>query len=594
MKNVYIPIAVYKYNNNKYYILSVNNEINCIKFENGKMSKNFCEEELKLFYAVHKSMKINTDNSMNLGIHNIKGKDFQLYYDRKNNLYYWNRLLNGKIVKPTINENKILNYKYNNIKLSYSDTEIYDWANDDNINGKNDIKEKNKENIKNKINRIVKFGTKAVIVTIIAGVNFIAYSNTAIAQNLKTKLQGIVGIEESANYDINDVYDLLENYECREYDYQQIASAIEKNKNLSTQEKEFLYKLKFVFDENYKYMDIDGICDKFSDLKIEYVQEPSSREYILGEYAIDENKITIYNTKDFNECDPRLILHELLHVTQRHGSSSLCLELSNELFTREVVRYMVENGLLEDSQIYKNSLGFNSEYGIGYSNYMSIEYLLANVLTQEQMKKFQFNPYDTILIDALSDIETNGVEDDEKGSKRQAAMWKATNLLSKINEIYTEDENGVFVSNLSYVTYKDIYNSIDNYYKIKYGKSMTESLQGDIYKYDDSFVYTSIGEYDYISAAKALNIDNVPEIGKNGNNLQSILGKKRYVLPKTYFSNEHEYPIIMVSCPNQIAINVDDEIEKNYTEYYKDFRKKQNQDNLNYYSKTDNAIDEGR
>lgn len=595
MKNVYIPIAVYKYYNNKYYILSVNNKITCIKYEGGKIiSKAFSQEELKLFYTVHNSMKINTKNSMNLGEHNVNGKDFQLYYDRKTNLYYWNRILNGKAVESTIKENCMLNNKYNNIKLSYDDVEIYDWAEDDEINGKNDLEKKNKEKRANKINRVVKFGTKAIIISIVAGVNFLAYSDSAIAQNFKDKFRDIIGIEETEEDGIKDVYDLLDIYEHREYDYQQIASAIENNQNISTQEKDFLNKLKFVFDENYKYMDIDGICDKFSDIKIEYVQEPSSRKFILGEYILAENKIIIYNTKDFNECDPRLFIHEILHVTQTHGSNSLCLELSNELYTREVVRHMVENGLLEDSQIYKNSLGYNSRYGIGYENYISVEYLLANLLTSEQIKQFQFNSYDTILIDALSDIETNGVEDDTKGTKRQAAMWKATNLLAKINNLYGEDENGDAISNMSYATYKEIYNIINDYYKIKYGKSMSESLKADIYKYDENFIYTSIGEYEYISAAKALETGYVPEIGKNGNSIQAVLGKEKYVLPRTYFSDEHKFSTIMVSYPKAMSIEINDEIENNYTRYHKYIIENENDKTLNQYSMENYINDEDR
>ena len=210
MKNVYIPIAVYKYYNNKYYILSVNNKITCIKYEGGKIiSKAFSQEELKLFYTVHNSMKINTKNSMNLGEHNVNGKDFQLYYDRKTNLYYWNRILNGKAVESTIKENCMLNNKYNNIKLSYDDVEIYDWAEDDEINGKNDLEKKNKEKRANKINRVVKFGTKAIIVSIVAGVNFLAYSDSAIAQNFKDKFRDIIGIEETEEDGIKDVYERI-------------------------------------------------------------------------------------------------------------------------------------------------------------------------------------------------------------------------------------------------------------------------------------------------------------------------------------------------------------------------------------------------
>ena len=61
MSKLYNPIAIYNYNNKKYFIALDNNKIVSFKYENGDITDNYSKEELEVFLEVYNSIKIEKD-----------------------------------------------------------------------------------------------------------------------------------------------------------------------------------------------------------------------------------------------------------------------------------------------------------------------------------------------------------------------------------------------------------------------------------------------------------------------------------------------------------------------------------------------------
>lgn len=57
--------------------------------------------------------------------------------------------------------------------------------------------------------------------------------------------------------------------ERKEYNFEDIKKAIKNNPKLTEEEKKFLYKLEFVFDEDNQYRDLDMISFNISEVNIQ-------------------------------------------------------------------------------------------------------------------------------------------------------------------------------------------------------------------------------------------------------------------------------------------------------------------------------------
>ena len=163
-----------------------------------------------------------------------------------------------------------------------------------------------------------------------------------------------------SSFGITEQYELDLFKKREKFDYGKIQKAIEDNQNLSNGEKEIINKLKFVFDENYEYMDLDLIIKRLSDLKIEYIEEENENSQVTAAYYINKNVIQIYKATDLENADLTDLVHEILHVFQASNTNRLTLELSNELTTREVLRRLNEEGLIEENyqflDVYKRQI----------------------------------------------------------------------------------------------------------------------------------------------------------------------------------------------------------------------------------------------
>lgn len=561
MKYSYRLIAKFNYNNMLYLIILVNkNKLIYAIYKDKKLNIKISKQDLYIFNLVYKSLKIDTDKSISLGIKEIEGKSFDIFYDKKLCLHYWYEVKFNRKYESNFKDNCKLNFRYNNIPTVY--------YNNVKNNGKGDNEDKNRF-----INRIVKFGKKALFVSVIAGLSFTTLANCSIANEIGTNAPEYNNQNSSLKLYTSEIMNQ------RKYKFDDIKKAIKTNPNLTASEKEFINKLKFVFDENHEYMDLDLIIDRLSTLHIEYIKEMNDNVQIVAQYNIKENKIILYNTENFEDVELSYFVHEVFHVFQSYAINRLSLELTNELTTREVLRRMNEMGFIEDNKQFLNSLEKYSNYGNGYEPCMRAEYLLANILPKEVIQAYQFGCTDDILVNAL--LEIDGKKSSSESNEQMEQ--RAYKLLDCIDDLMEIDENGNTYIDYTNEKYKKIYNQIDYYYKKKNGINMEESLKSDIFKYDFKYICIDYGtSEESIKAGEKTLLDEIPDEMYNIE-YKVAYDFYKYVLPKTYLSDIYPNPIVILGYPEAMEIEITDELDNKYKENYKMYKEESKQINKDEY-----------
>ncbi len=552
MKNSYRIITKFSYKNKQYFIiLSNENKIAYVVYENKKVITDIDKQDLNILNFVYNSLKIDKDSSIELGTKELYGKKFEFFYDINKKLYYWCEIINNKRKLADEEDNQKLNFRYNNMPIVL-------YNNQESENSENQGNNKKKSFI----NRLLTYKDRTLLVLVAAGISLNLISRCSFAKDEYNPRQE--GMQSS--FGITEQYELDLFKKKEKFDYGKIQKAIEDNQNLSNGEKEIINKLKFVFDENYEYMDLDLIIKRLSDLKIEYIEEENENSQVTAAYYINKNVIQIYKATDLENADLTDLVHEILHVFQASNTNRLTLELSNELTTREVLRRLNEEGLIEENYQFLNSINEYSNYGKGYEPCIRAEYLLANILPRDVIKAYQFKPEDAILLAALLNI----TEESEQKESKQDSLNRACDLLDSIDELVTYDESGNIKISYTDEKYKRIYDQINYYYKIENGITMEESLKADIFKYDARYSNVQYGtSEESIQAAEITFIDYIRDKGATS----TVFGMDRYVLPKTYLSDEHKNPIIMFKVPLEDErvekIEITEDLEKKYRDNYK-------------------------
>ncbi|MBR2744001.1 MAG: hypothetical protein IKE01_01715 [Clostridia bacterium] len=609
MNSIYKPIAMFKYDNKKYCIVVINNSINFFKYENGKVVPAHSKEELELFLKVHNAIKIDPNNNHPLRIENIAGKDFEIYYDVNTRLYFGYRIKDGKRFNPNEEECALLNFKYNNLrdnvaglfnnvadlfkgKKKHGKAEggdfikFFDWAKDDPIREKYfDEKKMYEENRKKfhetrkdlKKEDTVKFFTFSGLVTLAlllnAGTAFIQYSSLPLAKDLRKALddRGVfVSYEYKMPEDKDELLTMLKN---QEYHSDMLNEAMDKNIHLNEDEKDLIRKFKFVFDENSCYMNTDQIKSKLETLRITYSEQKLEGSDLLGMYSRPTNEIIFYGVRDFNDVDVNVFAHELMHVFQLGKSDRFTMELSNELFTRECLRRLDEHGLLSKSDVFQDCIGKNTMYGSGYDTCMLVEYILADVLTQQQLKAYQFTTRDDLLINYLADIEAGdkGCTEEQYREYQQNAV----ELLDAIEALRIRN-GGVENDKMDFTSakYKEIIKRLEPYYVKKHGITIEESMGADLMNFDTRYIKEnaySNWEYDalFMTLRSHFKKGTSKESERSYQYLVDTYDVKAHVLPKTFFSFDHKKPTLILDTGNITEIEVDQELAEKYRETYR-------------------------
>lgn len=464
MENKYEIISKFKYDNKSYLIIyekeKRNIEFACID-ELGNVCK-LDESEKKNVMEVLSYLIINKDNSEYLMEDIVNGNIYKIYLNKGNNVFFWESI-NGDEEREE--DNYILNFRYN-----HQPTVLYTSINAQNF-------EKGKyynrfARIKNKLVPILMSATMSL--SFISGCTVQGNDMQNSIQNIETETT-----QTETTQPTTSEYDMLK--EMKEYSWEKVQEIISQNENLSPEEKDFLYKFKFLFEEEHEYMNIQAIYERLKDLKFEYnINEPDinivQQEGVAAAYFPLDQKIVFYKSKSWDDVSYSIAIHEFLHVLQSNGS--FLVEITAEGKTRELRERMIKEGLIKEGDLlakgylkekieneyrtFLNDPDFNLKYNsnilfqdkcLGYNQSIWIYYALQNLVSKEMLDRAFYGP-----------TYVYGLE-------------KYTDNKEELHELFFKDM--VELRSQDYKIEHKVYNHLNKYYKKKFGKDMVEDF--DLY-----------------------------------------------------------------------------------------------------------------
>ena len=512
-------VAYLEYQKNKYYIYLLNNKRILFLKSNkyNKFTSNLSKKETDILTKIYNSLLINKDKSTYIKDIEVNNNKYNLFFDPSNHNYFWTPI-DGKYNEI---DNNFLNFKYNNEPIiQYAETQ-----------------NNNKFINSNFYNKFIKIGKKLLPILVSASLSLTLLTNTQIVKpeitNEPTQsITETVEVEESSIETIS-----LEELEIEEptidYNYETILESINNNQKIGESEKEFFSKLKFIFDENYQYMDLVMVEAKLQTLEIKYGVNLHSAS---ASYNLLENEMCI-EAETFESTNKSTLLHEFLHLLQSSGNPFIG-ELSTEFFTIETMIRMYKEGIVEKEfflsqyakeELAKGTLKLNDEnewleylinnnrFSSGYQGYVNAYILLADILPEEALRNYQFNPKQIeILTNALANIDKNTVNKETT----------AYQLIDSINSlrVYSSEKNTYNYSRDLSTCYEML-----NYY---FTQTKNISIEQDLYS---SLLIQLESKLQH-------NLDINPLRYLNDNHNLGVIGE---MIPKTKLSNACERGIFV-------------------------------------------------
>lgn len=507
-------VAYLEYQKSKYYIyLLKNNRILFLKSNKyNKFTSNLSQKETDILTKIYKSLHINKDKSTYIKDIEISNNKYNLYFDPSNHNYFWTPI-NGKYNDI---DNKYLNFKYNNEPvIQYQETE-----------------NNNKFIYSNFYTKFIKLGKKLLPILVSASLSLTLLTNTQIVKPeiINEPTQSIVETVETETISLEDIE--IEEPSI-DYNYEEIAEAINNNQNIGQSEKDFLSKLKFIFDENYQYMDLVMVKAKLQTLKIRYGVNLQSAN---ASYNLLKNEICI-EAESFDSTNKATFLHEFLHSLQSSGNPFIG-ELSTEFFTIESMIRMYKEGIVEKEfflsqyakgELEKGTLKLNDEnawleylinngrFSSGYQGYVNAYIILADLLPEEALRNYQFNPKQIeILSNALVEIDKNT-------TNKETSAYQLIDSINSLRE-YSQENNTYNYSRDLSTCYEML-----NYY---FTQTKNISIEQDIYS---SLLIQLESKLQH-------NLDINPLRYLNDNHELGVIGE---MIPKTKLSNACERGIFV-------------------------------------------------
>ena len=510
-------VAYLEYQKSKYYIyLLKNNRILFLKSNKyNKFTSNLSQKETDILTKIYKSLHINKDKSTHIKDIEVNNNTYNLFFDPSNHNYFWTPI-NGKYNDI---DNKYLNFKYNNEPvIQYQETE----------NNNNFINS-------NFYTKFIKLGKKLLPILVSASLSLTLLTNTQIVKPeiINEPTQSIIETVETTPTETISLEDIEIEEPSIEYNYEEIAEAINNNQNIGQSEKEFLSKLKFIFDENYQYMDLVMVKAKLQTLKIRYGVNLQSAN---ASYNLLENEICI-EAETFDSTNKATFLHEFLHSLQSSGNPFIG-ELSTEFFTIESMIRIYKEGIVEKEfflsqyakgELEKGTLKLNDEnawleylinngrFSSGYQGYVNAYIILADLLPEEALRNYQFNPKQIeILSNALVEIDKNT-------TNKETTAYQLIDSINSLR-VYSAENNTYNYSRDLSTCYEML-----NYY---FTQTKNISIEQDIYS---SLLIQLESKLQH-------NLDINPLRYLNDNHELGVIGE---MIPKTKLSNACERGIFV-------------------------------------------------
>ena len=483
-------------NGNAEYILWVSKDLKlcCNKKVNGNFVMGLDSNDRMIISDVIDSLCVSLDSSYFVKSDSFNGISYNLFYDYNKFLYYTDSFDDGV--------NSFVNLKYNDIPLAYS-------SNDD-----RNRYNSSKRFVRRTIKCLVSFGVGVSIgffaVKLVAKLYTDPELRKIISSYFISEVPADLGISgelsfNELNIQKSDYFNSMKSIgfnsvnvengvETHDITFSDISVVLNNNSNVDDDFKSFFNKLDFAFQDNMEYFD-SSVLDKLGSLKVEYDFESDIGNYVNGRYYPVDNRIVYYNARNFNEVDPNTALHELGHVFQSVYTSNICFELSNEVWTREVLRKMVDDGLISSDLFEKNARG-NIVYEDGYTDKLFLYYYLMELMSKDSINKFQWRPNDFDLVSAIADMNDN---------YEVSLAHEILELVDECRSIgYLTPDNEKVV---------ELREKLNYFYNKKYGFN----LENDINVFAFDYVPTNVNDSEFnclmITNLGGYNLDNVDYYG---------------------------------------------------------------------------------
>ena len=315
-----------------------------------------------------------------------------------------------------------------------------------------------------------------------------------------------------------------------------IFEALDKNNNLSIEEKNFIKEnFKDEITENFEYIDSKLLTKRLKTLNTSYHKKykyhnatnkyinPNQSVYLRkigGYYNSIFNEINIYeqisitdisttyNTDifDFSSCNKKIYFHEFNHLMTKNTLTTLMnsfiLNLENRKNNLSEVPTQINNGdifLESTNEIFALEYFENNEEYM-YNKNMIYMYVLAEILPEDVIRKYKFYDNQSILISGLLDIDNN--------------IDQVYNLFNSINNVYKNTYTNT--------DFKNIHDSYSYFYEKRYNKKMSEDIEILLYLYGTN-----------------IQTEEEKTFIKNFLNMQSY-DKILKIIPKGYFSKNYK------------------------------------------------------
>ena len=462
-------IGKFKYDEKNMYIFKKEGKIYFAVERNKKISLKLNKEEQDVFIEIYSQIAPRKEKTKYMATIQIKNKKFCVYYDEFTNLYYFMELCGDKKITPKVEDLIMLNTIYNNqSEYLYALRKDKSTLNDRKIN---------------LIQRFCNLSKKRKIALLLsAGLAFNQIMPLETVANYeKTFMSGPVSELNDLDLKINGLGNVSD-----EELHKRLEEAVNSNNNISDKDKEIIMDIYPEIVENKEYLKRD-IFDKIETLEIEHSDEiavilyktsgtdkteppleipkdrqgksnqneipKSMRTSTMARYNPIKNKINarmyeIKESEEYSDTEKHNLYHELNHLlSSQEGLLSADIELMemfNEMFTRD---YHYESFCRNDTPGYVNTVGF--------------AYVLNELLPEDVVRKYKYNPNTKYIRDALYQI------DDTKEGKENVNEFLVKLQLLHGGHFETIKE----IEQL----FKDLYKSLDKMYEKKYNKSIEEN-----------------------------------------------------------------------------------------------------------------------
>lgn len=530
MNNNFEIIAKFNYDDKNFIITMVNNKTIVYSFydENNRLHMTLPDNYYEICDLVYNSLLINKNTSVFIKTQSINNVLYNIFFDTKSKNYFWTQ--NNEIYNQ--DNNRILNLRYNNMPLIF-------------------YKDNKEDNSKNPLyyNKMIELHKKFILVLIATHLSLATLVNCSVLGRTQNVPENSSSTQSTVNYTYQ-----------QEYNYSEIKRAIDANPHLSDEEKQLLHNMKFVFDENNQYMNLDMVIERLRTLETQYSSE--FKENWNGCYFSNKNLVKI-KADSFKEADISVVVHEFLHVLQP-PSAGYTVELSNELCTQEVLRRLEKEELLGDHHI-KYINGTNSSY----DRHLYLYQILAETIPNEAIRNYQFSCDKNVLAKALDKIDPKS-SNDEKGRSYQ--LIENFNELKKDFDEYSKSDN--FKDDVL-DSEKNCQERLNYYYKKQKGIDLNEDMNCVLLARNSCVEIMN-------AELKVSLLEFLAELNPDFSSSSLIEISRAHILPKTYFSDDNKYLTLERSCfENNELVKKHFELTDDVVEKCNDFLRKEHNKSKN-------------